>query len=257
MAQDQAKPSGPNLVEGVPLSQLADGGKLVGHAGDEQVLLVRRGTEVFAVGAYCTHYHGPLVDGLLVGDTVRCPWHHACFALRTGEAVHAPALSPVACWSVEQRDGKVFVREKRAQSEPKSRGTPAGAAPEKIVVVGGGAAGFAAVEMLRRRQYQGSIVMLGSDDALPYDRPNLSKDYLAGSAPFDYVPLREENFYLEIISTRAWGKRLSRSTFVPVKSSSRAATRFHMTDCCWQPGPNRFVLLSLGPTSRMYAHFAR
>jgi NADPH-dependent 2,4-dienoyl-CoA reductase/sulfur reductase-like enzyme/nitrite reductase/ring-hydroxylating ferredoxin subunit len=197
MAQDQAKPSGPDLAEGIALSQLADGSKLVGHAGDEQVLLVRRGTEVFAVGAYCTHYHGPLVDGLLVGDTVRCPWHHACFALRTGEAVHAPALSPVACWSVEQRDGKVFVREKRAQPKPNSRGTPAGAAPEKIVVVGGGAAGFAAVEMLRRGQYQGSIVMLGSDDALPYDRPNLSKDYLAGSAPFDYVPLREEKFYLE------------------------------------------------------------
>jgi NADPH-dependent 2,4-dienoyl-CoA reductase/sulfur reductase-like enzyme/nitrite reductase/ring-hydroxylating ferredoxin subunit len=197
MAQDQAKPSGPDLVQGIALSALADGGKLVGHAGDEQILLVRRGTEVFAVGADCTHYHGPLVDGLVVGDTVRCPWHHACFDLRTGEALHAPALSPVACWSVEQRDGKIFVRDKRAQPEPKLRGKPAGVGPEKIVVVGGGGASFAAVEMLRREKFQGSIVMLSNDDASPVDRPNLSKDYLAGSAPDDWVPLRPASFYSE------------------------------------------------------------
>jgi apoptosis-inducing factor 3 len=197
MAQDQAKPSGPDLAQGVALAELADDGKLVGHVGDDQVLLVRRGTELFAVGAHCTHYHAPLVDGLVVGDTVRCPWHHACFDLRTGEALSAPALSPVACWSVEQHDSKIFVREKRAHSTPTPRGKSVGAAPEKIVIVGGGAAGFAAVEMLRREQYQGSIVMLSNDDALPVDRPNLSKDYLAGNAPEDWVPLRPESFYSE------------------------------------------------------------
>jgi apoptosis-inducing factor 3 len=197
MAQDQAKPSGPDLVQGIALAELQDGRMLAGHAAGEQVLLVRLGTEVFAVGAHCTHYHGPLVDGLVVGDTVHCPWHHACFDLHTGEALHAPALSPVACWSVEQRDSKIFVRDKCAQPEAKLRGKPAGAAPEKIVVVGGGAAGFAAVEMLRREQYQGSIVMLSNDDAAPIDRPNLSKDYLAGNAPEDWVPLRPESFYSE------------------------------------------------------------
>ena len=194
---DHPEPSGPDLTIGVAQHEVADGGKLLGHVGEEDVLLVRRGTEIFAVGAHCTHYHGPLADGLVVGDTVRCPWHHACFDLRTGEALRAPALSPVACWSVEQRDGKIFVREKRAQPKPKPRGKPAGAAPEKIVIVGGGAAGFAAVEMLRREQYQGSIVMLSNDDAPPVDRPNLSKDYLAGKAPEDWVPLRPDSFYSE------------------------------------------------------------
>jgi NADPH-dependent 2,4-dienoyl-CoA reductase/sulfur reductase-like enzyme/nitrite reductase/ring-hydroxylating ferredoxin subunit len=197
MAQEEAKPTGPDLSLGIPLEQLADGKKLVGHVGDEDVLLVRRGHDVFAVGAHCTHYHGPLVDGLVVGDTVRCPWHHACFDLRTGEALEAPALSPIVCWTVEQRDGKIWVSEKRVQKQPRPRGKTVGSAPEKIVIVGGGAAGFAATEMLRRQNYQDSIVMLSSDDALPYDRPNLSKDYLAGSAPFDYVPLRQEEFYLE------------------------------------------------------------
>jgi NADPH-dependent 2,4-dienoyl-CoA reductase/sulfur reductase-like enzyme/nitrite reductase/ring-hydroxylating ferredoxin subunit len=197
MAQGETKPTGPDLSQGIPLDQLADGKMLVGHVGGEDVLLVLLGQDVFAVGAHCTHYHGPLADGLVVGDTVRCPWHHACFDLRTGEALEAPALSPLECWAVEQRDGKIWVREKREQLRPKSRTKVAGSAPEQIVIVGGGAAGFAAAEMLRRENYQDSIIMLSSDDALPYDRPNLSKDYLAGSAPFDYVPLRQENFYLE------------------------------------------------------------
>src|SRR5690606_38832783 len=96
--------NGPDLAAGIPLDGLADGGKLVGHVGDDEVLVVRRGDEVFAVGALCTHYHGPLGKGLVVEDTVRCPWHHACFDLRTGEALGAPAFSPLACWSVEQRD---------------------------------------------------------------------------------------------------------------------------------------------------------
>jgi nitrite reductase/ring-hydroxylating ferredoxin subunit len=194
MAQDQAKPSGLDLAQGVALADLADDGKLVGHVGDEEVLLVRRGTEIFAVGAHCTHYHGPLVDGLVVGDTVRCPWHHACFDLYTGEALRAPALSPLACWSVEERDGKIFVREKREQ--PKPRTAPTGA-PVKIVIIGGGAAGFAAAEMLRRQEFRGSIVMLSNDAATPVDRPNLSKDYLAGRAPEDWVPLRPDRYYVE------------------------------------------------------------
>src|SRR5262245_38762026 len=168
---------------------------LVGHVHGKAVLLVRVGQEVFAVSPHCTHYNGPLAEGLLIGATVRCPWHHACFDVRSGEAVRAPALSPLACWRVEQRDGRVVVREKRDQPAPAAQ-VPADA-PNKIVIVGGGAAGFAAAEMLRRRGYRGSIVMLSSDTAAPVDRPNLSKDYLAGAAPEDWVPLRPDGFYTE------------------------------------------------------------
>jgi apoptosis-inducing factor 3 len=193
MAEDQAGPVGPDLAQGIALAELPDGGKLVGHVGEEQALLVRRGPDVFAIGAHCTHYSGPLADGLIVDDTVRCPWHHACFDLRTGEALRAPALSPVDTWQVDQRDGKIVVREKRARPETRPRARPDG--PNRIVIVGGGAAGFAAAEMLRRQKYGGGIVLLSSDDTPPVDRPNLSKDYLAGSAPEEWLPLRDSSFY--------------------------------------------------------------
>src|SRR5215813_776310 len=136
MSQEQQTPAGPDLSKGIALAELAEGEPLLGHVGDDEILLVRRGADVFAVDAHCTHYHGPLAEGLVVGTTVRCPWHHACFDLRTGEAVRAPALSPLDCWAVEQRDGKVFVRAKREAARP-ARPAPGGA-PDKIVIVGGG-----------------------------------------------------------------------------------------------------------------------
>lgn len=191
---DEPKPSGPDLTQGVAAADFM-GGKLLGHVGDQDVLLVQSGAEIFAVDAQCTHYHGPLAEGLLVGETVRCPWHHACFNLRSGEAMHAPAIAPLAAWRVEQKDGKIFVREKRAAESPVRVANPG--APQKIVIVGGGAAGYAAAEMLRRLGFGGSIVMLSSDTDPPVDRPNLSKDYLAGSAPEGWMPLQPENFYTD------------------------------------------------------------
>jgi NADPH-dependent 2,4-dienoyl-CoA reductase/sulfur reductase-like enzyme/nitrite reductase/ring-hydroxylating ferredoxin subunit len=192
MAQEQSKPSGPDLTQGVPLDSFADG-KLAGHAGGEEVLLVRNETGLFAIGAHCTHYNGPLAEGLVAGSSIRCPWHHACFDLSSGEALRAPALSPLACWRVEEQNGQVFVREKLKQ--PKPRHSAPAEAVNRIVIVGGGAAGFAAAEMLRRRGFSGSIVMVSSDGAAPVDRPNLSKDYLAGTASEEWVPLRPDSFY--------------------------------------------------------------
>jgi nitrite reductase/ring-hydroxylating ferredoxin subunit len=106
--QDSAKP---DLKAGIPFDKVKDGGMILGQVDGEDVILARCGDELFAVGAACTHYHGPLAEGLLVDETVRCPWHHACFSLRTGEALRAPALDPIACWRVERIDDKAYVRE--------------------------------------------------------------------------------------------------------------------------------------------------
>jgi NADPH-dependent 2,4-dienoyl-CoA reductase/sulfur reductase-like enzyme/nitrite reductase/ring-hydroxylating ferredoxin subunit len=196
MSDEPSRPSGPDLAVGLPADSLADGHMIAGRVGDDAVLLARRRDAFFAVGASCTHYNGPLAEGIMVGDTVRCPWHHACFSLRTGEALHAPALASLACWTTEQRDGKVFVRVKEERA-PARRVSATLARPQRIVIVGGGAAGFAAAEMLRREGYEGAVTMLSDDDASPVDRPNLSKDYLAGTAPEEWVPLRDDDFYVE------------------------------------------------------------
>ena len=196
MSEGQSAASGPDLAQGVPIDALADGDMIAGHVGDEAVLLARRGGEFLAVGATCTHYGGPLAEGIIVGDTVRCPWHHACFSLRTGEALHAPAFAPLACWTTEQRDGKVYVRAKEERA-PRARVRSSAARPDRIVIIGGGAAGFAAAEMLRREGYDGGVTMLSDDAAPPVDRPNLSKDYLAGTAPEEWVPLRDDGFYAD------------------------------------------------------------
>jgi NADPH-dependent 2,4-dienoyl-CoA reductase/sulfur reductase-like enzyme/nitrite reductase/ring-hydroxylating ferredoxin subunit len=184
--------SGPDLARGIGLDQLPDGGQLLGHNGGEAVLVVRRGEEIFAVGATCTHYGGPLAEGVVVGDTVRCPWHHACFSLRTGEALRAPALNPVSCYKVERQGDRIKVGGKIEPSPPRPV-----SGPDSVVIVGAGAAGNAAAEMLRREGYQGAIQMIGSETEVPYDRPNLSKDYLAGSAPEEWIPLRPRDFYAE------------------------------------------------------------
>ena len=210
MAESTSTLAGPDLKKGIPLADLADGAMLPGHADGEAVLLARRGDEVFAIGATCTHYGGPLGEGLMEGETVRCPWHHACFSLRTGEALRAPALNPVPCWEVEQRDGRVVVTKRTERSPLATTPTPsrrASPAPRAVVIIGGGAAGNAAAEMLRREGYDGPLTVVDPDPDAPYDRPNLSKDYLAGSAPEEWIPLRPPDFAaqhgIEVVRTRA------------------------------------------------------
>ncbi|WP_158918837.1 FAD-dependent oxidoreductase [Caulobacter sp. S45] len=185
-------PEGPDFGKGVAASDIAEGGMLAGHVGDEAVLVVRMDGVLHAIGAECTHYHGPLADGLIKDGVVRCPWHHACFSLKTGEAIGAPAFDPVACYKVDEKEGLVFVKDKL---ETRFETLKAPASVKKVVVVGGGAGGFAATEMLRRKGYLGDLVLLSADADAPYDRPNCSKDFLSGEAPADWMPLRDEAFY--------------------------------------------------------------
>jgi NADPH-dependent 2,4-dienoyl-CoA reductase/sulfur reductase-like enzyme/nitrite reductase/ring-hydroxylating ferredoxin subunit len=193
MAEESSELEGPDFEKGVETSEIADGEMLLGHAFGEAVLVARRGDDLFAIGATCTHYGGPLAKGLMVDCTVRCPWHHARFDLRTGEAIAAPALNDVACYNVEKRGERFFVSGKI--NKKKAR-TPI-SSPASVVIAGAGAAGGAAAEMLRREGYTGPVTMIGGDQFLPYDRPNLSKDYLAGSASEEWIPLRPPEFYHE------------------------------------------------------------
>jgi 3-phenylpropionate/trans-cinnamate dioxygenase ferredoxin reductase subunit len=195
MAENSPQAAGPDLRQGIALENIPDGGMLLGQVRGEPVLLARQGAELFAVGATCTHYGAPLVDGLLVGDTIRCPWHHACFSLRTGQALRPPALNDLKTWRVDRHNDMAIVGETLPATVPPK--LPATRLPASVVIVGGGAAGHAAAETLRREGYLGPVTLLSADPSPPCDRPNLSKDYLAGTAQADWIPLRPPEFYPE------------------------------------------------------------
>src|SRR6185312_8964109 len=131
----------------------------------------------------CSHYGGPLAEGIVDGGAIHCPWHHACFELTTGRA-HGPALDAIPCWDVQLEHGTLRVGAKR---EPKPAELPE---PKSVVIVGGGAAGVACAEALRAQGHRGAITIVAGEGSAPVDRPNLSKDYLAGSAQEEWVYLR-------------------------------------------------------------------
>lgn len=269
---------GPDFAAGVPLALIPDGGMLLGHAHGKAVLLTRAAGEVFAISATCTHYSGPLGEGLLVGDTVRCPWHHACFNVRTGEALRAPALDPVSRWEVERRGTDIVVTSEMkggdgatpATSGSAWRANAGAASVQRIVIIGAGVAGNAAAEMLRRQGFSGSITMIGADAAKPYDRPNLSKDYLAGTAQESWLPLRTPEFYakhnIEILtSTTASSINTGTKTITLGDGQTRAYDRLLLATGATPislnvPGaglPHVFYLRTLDDSHRIIAAAAR
>ena len=195
-----------------------------------------RASELFAVGANCTHYRGPLAEGLVVGDTIRCPLHHACFSLRTGEALRAPALDPIACWRVEREGDRIFVRDKM-QAAQRAPAIPTSTRPSSIVIVGGGAAGVAAAEMIRREGYDGPLTMISADVDPPVDRPNLSKDYLAGDAQDDWIPLWPAEFYAEKRIEMVLGRRVASIDPAREPCGSTMVRSVRLARCSSPPAP--------------------
>lgn len=198
---EPVKISGPDFGKaGIACSALEEGKPVAGQAHGEAVLLIRRGEVFFAVGAACTHYGAPLADGIVVGDTIRCPWHHARFELATGEASGPPALNAIPCFPVERRGDRLYVLERSSEGSTAPGGNPRRStvgSPQSIAIVGGGPAGTAAAEMLRREGYEGPITLFAPETSSPVDRPNLSKDYLAGNAPEEWIPLRSPEYFAE------------------------------------------------------------
>lgn len=219
MTEHSDELTGPDLTKGLEVSSIRAGQLIAGHAFGEPVLLVHVEPNWFAVGGKCTHYGAPLDQGVLVSETIRCPWHHACFELRDGAASCAPALNDLPSYDVAVENNIVRVTRKRDRGQLKgeghrARGSPAPervlfeekptTGPESVVIIGGGAAGNACAEMLRREAYRGPVTIIDPDADAPYDRPNLSKDYLAGNAPEEWLLLHPGEFYaaqhIEILS---------------------------------------------------------
>ncbi|HTP59081.1 MAG TPA: FAD-dependent oxidoreductase, partial [Spirochaetia bacterium] len=173
------------------LEDLKDGSALLVKAGEDEVFLVRRGSAVHAIANKCTHYECPLNEGMLVGDVVTCKCHDARFDIRTGKVLSPPALNDLAVYPVRVEAGDVLLGPVQKARFPKAEGND----QRTFVIVGGGAAGNAAAETLRREGFAGRIVMVTAETDLPYDRPNLSKEFMSGDAKPEWMPLRSAKFY--------------------------------------------------------------
>ncbi len=192
---EQTVLSGPDLErDGYPSSALGEGDMVLGHADEKPVVLARTNGEAFAVSARCTHYGASLGAGVFDGKLLFCPQHHSAFSVRTGRAERAPALNPLPRYAVVEKGDTLFVG---TEIPADWTAEPITDPPESVVIVGAGAAGGAAVETLRSEGYDGAITLVGAEETVPTDRPNLSKDYLAGTAPEDWMPLRSEGFYAD------------------------------------------------------------
>jgi NADPH-dependent 2,4-dienoyl-CoA reductase/sulfur reductase-like enzyme/nitrite reductase/ring-hydroxylating ferredoxin subunit len=190
-------------------TDLKDGEMKELQAGDNVVLLARVDGEFYATGSQCPHYAAPLADGVLCDHQVRCPWHQACFDVRTGDLVEPPALSALPRFDVRVDGEDVIVtlpdKVKGRRLMPMAKHDPE-ADDRTFVIIGAGAAGIAAAEALRQDGFQGRIAMVTKERHLPYDRPDLTKDYLA-STDHQYSPaLRSETFYsnhgIEVMTER-------------------------------------------------------
>ena len=264
---ETAAASGPDFSQGIAVNDVPAEGTIGGRVGDDPVLLSRLDGELFAIGGSCTHYGGHLADGISGHSTVRCPLHHACFDLRTGAVLRAPALDPVDRWQVEIEGDRVFVRNK-IEGAPAA---PSEAHPDigKIVIVGGGAAGLACAKELRKRGFSGSVTLLSADPDAPCDRPNLSKDYLAGSAPEEWLWLRSDDWYSDNNVDLRLGTEVTNidpagGTARAVSGESFAYDRLLLATGCEPnrlnlPGfdhPNVFTLRTVGD-ARAIAHRAK
>lgn len=178
------------------VDDLKDGELKVVRVGDTDVLLARADGQYYALYPQCTHYQAPLVKGLLNGHRLVCPWHNACFDVRTGHRLEAPALNGLPTYEVRTEDGQVLVRlttDKQSRENPMA--SPDEEKKETYVIVGGGGAAAFAAEGMREGGFTGRILMLTASNEMPYDRPNCSKDYLQGEAPDEWMPLRTDQFY--------------------------------------------------------------
>lgn len=180
-------------------SDLADGEMKEVSAGETRILLARVGGEFHAVGAACPHYGAPLAEGALCGTRVVCPWHHACFDVTTGALEEPPALDSLPRYEVRVENGRVLARVPAAAEDrvPPRMSRRDASDTRLFVILGAGAAGYAAAQTLREDGFRGRVALVTREDRAPYDRPNLSKDYLQGNAEPEWMPLRPEEFYKE------------------------------------------------------------
>eukprot|EP01119_Soliformovum_irregulare_P024148 TRINITY_DN858_c0_g1_i1.p1 TRINITY_DN858_c0_g1~~TRINITY_DN858_c0_g1_i1.p1 ORF type:complete len:536 (-),score=170.22 TRINITY_DN858_c0_g1_i1:40-1647(-) len=166
--------------------------------GEGKVLLVKKDGEIHAIGNKCSHYGAPMKKGAIANGRIRCPWHGACFSLKTGDIEDYPGVDGIHVYKVDIEGNDVRVTAPK-QSFTQWKKTPKFCKAHQddkriFAIVGAGPAGEMCAETLRKEGYTGRIVVFGKEKHLPYDRPKLSK---ALSVQVDKILLRPESFYQE------------------------------------------------------------
>ncbi len=167
---------------------------------EHNVLICRIDDEFSAVGPSCTHYGAPLEEGVLKGDTIICPWHHACFNAKNGDLLEPPAMDALPVFEIKIDGESIQINipdEIESSRKPGMVKKDNVADGRTFVILGAGASGYAAAQSMRENGYTGNIILVTRENRKPYDRPNLSKDYLAGNAEPEWMPLRPDDFFDE------------------------------------------------------------
>ena len=155
------------------------------EAGETALLLIRRGDTVTALTHECPHFGLPLSKGVVRGDTIICPFHHACFAL-DGRQIQPPGHGDLRRYDVTVEGGRVHVDvPDGAEPHPAPAHARQALDPRRFVIAGAGAAAEAAALGLREAGFEGTVEMIAPGAIPPYDRTNLSKAVLAGGMATD------------------------------------------------------------------------
>ena len=123
----------------------------VGEGKQDKVLVTRYGGKLHAIGAFCSHFGAPLVNGVLFDDKVLCPWHAAGFSVTSGALEYAPGMDGVPKYEVHEANGKWFVRvpKKLEQKQTMTMAKRDASNKTRMVIIGGGPAGLNCAETLR------------------------------------------------------------------------------------------------------------
>ena len=144
---------------------------------DSIILITRDGDEFNAFDGKCTHAGADLGEGLRCGNRVICPWHHGTFDSTDGSLIEPVAMKGLTRYSVTRQGDNLIVD---TTSNINERADNDQLADTHTIIVGGGGAGFMTANQLRHTGYGGKITLISADNKAPYNRPLLSKAFLAG-----------------------------------------------------------------------------